>query len=337
MPNSRQSGPQYTHNQAGYNEQQNWQQQPASNDEEEINPSSNFAVTSNAPFDDLQKYFHSHMAVRQDNETFVSTAAELGDKKSRNMLIDSGGTHNFFHSRSERDDDESSFSNYVSLHTETVRAAFSRTRIIGKGQVYVPLNGGMELTAYHTPQFTNNILSVSGLSDHFDVLFSSSVRNYKGCFIFNKSTRNVIFETPCENGMNVLRHETSSHPKHALALSADVHTKDGDDQKDWHEKTGPPSADRYLRLSYMFPSVPSFSRTSMNQLMFAPCLTEKAKKRPILPAEIRTTAPLQQVHLDISGPFVPTLSQETYAVHFMESHTAKSDVYLLLKKRSDLS
>ena len=329
MPNSRHSGPHYTHNQTGYNAQQNWQQQPTSNDEEEFNPNSNFAATNNAPFDDPQGYFHSNMAVREDNDIFVSTVAELGDKKSWNMLIDSGGTHNFFHSRS-------SFSNYVLLHTETVRAAFSRTRIIGKGQVYVPLNGGMKLTAYHTPQFTNNILSVSELSNHFDVLFSSSFPNYKGCFIFNKSTRNVIFETPCENGLYVLRQETSSHPKHALALSADVYAKDGDVQKDWHEKTGHPSADRYLRLSYMFPLVPSFSRTSMNQLMCAPCLTGKAKKRPILPVEIRTTAPLQQVHLDISWPFVPKLSQETYAVHFMESHTAKSDVYLL-KKRSDLS
>ncbi len=44
------------------------------------------------------------------------------------------------------------------------------------------------------------------------------------------------------------------------------------------------------------------------------------------------THPIQEIHLDISGPFVPTWDNKTYAVHFIDSFTAKSDIQLLETK-----
>ena len=73
----------------------------------------------------------------------------------------------------------------------------------------------------------------------------------------------------------------------------------------------------------------------MDKLVCIPSLTGKAKKASIRSAELRTDVPLQEIHLDISGPFIPTLTGETYAAHFLESHMAKSDV-VLLKARSEI-
>ena len=73
----------------------------------------------------------------------------------------------------------------------------------------------------------------------------------------------------------------------------------------------------------------------MEKLFCIPCLTDKARKEPIRPADLHIMTPLQEIHLDISGPFIAALTGETYAAHFLESHTARSDV-VLLKARHEL-
>ena len=187
------------------------------------------------------------------------------------------------------------------------------------------------MTAYHTPHFKSNILSVSELSNHFDVLFSSTFKSKKGCFIFKQGTHDIVFETPCQDGLYILNAaQKDTQPRRALIAKHNPSS-----EREWHNKTGHPSPDRYMKLSYIFLSVPSFSKTLMDRLVCIPCLTGKAKKAPIRSAELRTSAPLQEIHLDISGPFIPALAGETYAAHFLESHTAKSDV-VLLKARSEL-
>ncbi len=35
---------------------------------------------------------------------------------------------------------------------------------------------------------------------------------------------------------------------------------------------------------------------------------------------------MQEIHLDVSGPIVPTLTDELSAVHFVDAFTAKSDI-----------
>lgn len=138
----------------------------------------------------LEGHFRANMTVIEKKRKFASSVAKLGDDKSPNMLINSGGTHNFFHFMS-------SFSNYERIGTETVRVSFIKTNITGKVLVWDPLNGGVQMNGHHTPQFTSNILSVRELNDHFDVLFSSAIQSKKGCFIFKQRTRSVIFDTLC--------------------------------------------------------------------------------------------------------------------------------------------
>ncbi len=42
--------------------------------------------------------------------------------------------------------------------------------------------------------------------------------------------------------------------------------------------------------------------------------------------------PIQEIHLDISGPFIPTWSDERFAVQFVDAFTAKWDIDLLKTK-----
>ena len=42
--------------------------------------------------------------------------------------------------------------------------------------------------------------------------------------------------------------------------------------------------------------------------------------------------PIEEINIDISGPYIPTLTGERYAAHFLDSRTSKSDVYLLKTK-----
>ena len=177
-----------------YNPYNNWNQVDTQDATQDGNNIQGANAARRLSFDQPQECFHANMAVAKVKTRFASSVATLGQHKSPNMLIDSGGTHNFFHSLS-------SFSNYERIETEMVQAAFNKTKIIGKGLVWIPLNGGMQMIAYHTPQFQSNILSVSELSDHFDVLFSSKFKPMKDCFIFKQGTQDVIFETPCQDGL----------------------------------------------------------------------------------------------------------------------------------------
>lgn len=259
---------------------------------------------------------------------FRTTVATIGDKKSSEALIDSGGTHHFFHSKS-------SFLDCEPISEESVLAAFGSTTIIGKGLVWIPLNGGMQVEAYHAPRFSNNILAVCHLAVHYDVLFTSTFRSYSGnrCFILETQTKRVIFQTPCENGLYSMPTEAQNRMAalvaHAPKLGSNI------EALDWHNKVGHPSSQRYIQLSNMREDVPTFHSNTLKNIDCVPCLKGKARRAPVRPVPATTIHALEEIHLDISGPFVPTIFGEKYAVHFMDGHTAKSDVRLL-KARSEL-
>ena len=42
--------------------------------------------------------------------------------------------------------------------------------------------------------------------------------------------------------------------------------------------------------------------------------------------------PIEEINIDISGPYIPTLTGERYAAHFLDSRTSKTEVYLLKTK-----
>ena len=83
---------------------------------------------------------------------FRSTIAEVDAKKSGEMLIDSGGTHHFFH-------DRSLFRDFKDIEPKQVLLASGSSEISGTGKVWIPLNGGMWIAAFYTPNFSTHILS----------------------------------------------------------------------------------------------------------------------------------------------------------------------------------
>ena len=100
----------------------------------------------------------------------------------------------------------------------------------------------------------------------------------------------------------------------------------------WHFKTGHPSPTRYSQLSRFFPDVPFFPRNNLSEMFCITCQQGKTKRAAVLPTPAKVTMPLELVHLDISGPVLPSLSRSTYALSIMDSMTAKSDVFFLKKK-----
>ncbi len=131
---------------------------------------------------------------RANTIRFRSTLAKIDERKSPRALIDSGATHNFFY-------EKSMFLTYEPIANETVSAAFGTTSILGQGLVWIPLHGGMQVTAYHPPHFHSHIRAVCCLSKHFDVLFSDKFEGSAGCFLLRPGTPTVLFKTPCSEGL----------------------------------------------------------------------------------------------------------------------------------------
>lgn len=67
---------------------------------------------------------------------FRSTVAQCGDPKSNSTLIDSGGSHHFFHSMS-------SFVNYERSEKQDVQAASEVSIPVDKAQLFVAIAGGI--------------------------------------------------------------------------------------------------------------------------------------------------------------------------------------------------
>lgn len=86
-------------------------------------------------------------------------------------LIDSGATKNVFFRPSE-------LLAYTVLTPETVKGATGSTVIVGKGLVWISIDGGQNLQANNLPIFDPNILSVDVFDKKIKVLFYSSIRAY---------------------------------------------------------------------------------------------------------------------------------------------------------------
>lgn len=103
---------------------------------------------------------------------FRSSVAVVDKNKTADMLIDSGGTHHFFHSIS-------SFVQYERVHTKDVMSALGLSIIVGKGLIRTPLDKDTLVEAYHTPHFSTNILAVSKLTKNFDIVLSEGLLQKK--------------------------------------------------------------------------------------------------------------------------------------------------------------
>lgn len=258
---------------------------------------------------------------------FRSTLATIDMNKSHKFLIDSGGTHNFVF-------DRSLFIEYEKIAKETVAAAFGTPSfIIGKGSVSIPIEGGRIIEAYHAPQFHSHILSVSQAATKMNLrsVFGLDYRGYNGNrgFLIDQTNDQIVYQTPCRDGLYSI--DLVNKAASTSKISEASNTRQA---LEWHSKTGHPSADRYYKLSKENPSVQKFTMETLKAIECTPCSTGKQKKAPTRATTPSAAAPLEEVHLDTSGKFTPTLNGETYAVHFIDSFTAKSDLKLV-KNRSE--
>lgn len=105
---------------------------------------------------------------------------------------------------------------------------------------------------------------------------------------------------------------------------------------EWHYRTGHPSPSSYLRLAQTFEDIPYFTRSTMEGLFCVPCQLGKARRAAVRATPDTISNPLELVHTDIAGPVTPSTGGSTYSLCFMDSYTAKSDVFFL-KKKSELS
>ena len=192
------------------------------------------------------------------------------------------------------------------------------------------------MVAYHAPRFNNNILAVSELSTHVDVLFSDVYRPFKGCFMFQPGSRTILFETTCSYGLYKMPLSNTgasrSKRRESFSLAVAARVPQHQDAKMWHDKTGHPSAGRYLQLTKFLKNVPSFHPNVLQALECVPCIMAKAKQSSVRSAASKVDLPIEEINIDISGPFIPTINGEKYGAHFLDSRTAKSDVQLLKRK-----
>lgn len=106
--------------------------------------------------------------------------------------MDSGALLNFFHTKS-------SFITYESIPTESVHAASSTSKLILRGTIQLPIDGGTIIEAYYTPEFSANILSVRLLLETFKIDFKEDNEGKARCIIKNKNNLKVIQHLPEED------------------------------------------------------------------------------------------------------------------------------------------
>ena len=75
---------------------------------------------------------------------------------------------------------------------------------LGKDWSHSRSEKGIKIEAYHAPQFESNIISVRILSSTFDVIFSSTRKDYNACFLVDPSTKKTVAEYPLVNNMYLM-------------------------------------------------------------------------------------------------------------------------------------
>lgn len=291
-----------------------------------------FSAPGNAPYGFMAKI------------KFKTTLAKCSDNKSKDWLIDSGASHHFCNNKSM-------FVSYESTLTTQVQAAAEVSILVGKGQIYIPLAGGLVITAYHAPHFQTNIVSVGMLTDMLNVSFSKDPparNNVSTCLVYKRRSAkpcNMIeinsdglYRILNEKGFSaqgvvevarsgrneVVRNNWPVSSGRASHLNMAL---------EWHNKTGHPHTNRYMKLANMFENIPKFPRQVLDEMLCVPCRLAKLQRRAILPSRRDTIRPLELVHVDITGKMTTTsLGSSCYGIGFMDDFTAKSDVYFLKSK-----
>ena len=134
--------------------------------------------------------------------------------------------------------------------------ATAEFKIIGKGKVKLPINGGLAVRAYHTTGFPlkNNI--GKKLVKTFEVLFSEHLRPHS-CYILMKSgILQIIQEFSLIGDTYPIRVDLNK-PKTFQEKRSSV------DTSEWQRRVGHPSPELYFKLSEFFSDVPKFDKPTL--------------------------------------------------------------------------
>lgn len=143
---------------------------------------------------------------------FKSTLEKFNDEKEPNALIDSGGTHHFFYSKS-------SFETYEEIPSKKVKSAAGQSSIVGRGTVRLPIDDGITVEAFHAPLFSWNILSVGKLSYMYDITLSTEINNSEKtsfCIFKRKGSASVILKQAIEGGFYIIKLPATKKGKRKL-------------------------------------------------------------------------------------------------------------------------
>lgn len=118
----------------------------------------------------------------------------LASQNKEVAFIDSGATDHFFLERRY-------FELYVEIGDAEIDIASGTSRLVGKGIVTVPIENGINVTAFRVSKFEANIVCPRLLAKTFDISFSEFFRAYNACFLFKPGTQDAVAEYPQNNMM----------------------------------------------------------------------------------------------------------------------------------------
>ena len=124
----------------------------------------------------------------------------------------------------------------------------------------------------------------------------------------------------------------------ATATNENIHKTLPHDNKSLHchYKTLYPRPVRLFCLAQIFQDVPQFPRDTLRNLFCVPCSITVMQRAPVRKSSYELRNPLQLVHIDITGPVIPSTRNKTYAVSILDCFSAKSDAYFI-KRISELA
>lgn len=121
----------------------------------------------------------------------------------------------------------------------------------------LPFGTGIVQEAYHSFDFTCNVVAGHLLSESFELLLYSTVKNFSGCFIFKKwslNTTDIIKEVPVTDGLHPITLPSRKTHNQALAKQ-EISTyvmKDGTKSSFMFRLDASKTCRRFTRISRRF-------------------------------------------------------------------------------------
>lgn len=177
------------------------------------------------------------------------------------------------------------------------------------------------------PEFRNNLLSVSCMTDHgYTVIFSKNHAEVK------RKDGTVAFQAKRRGQLYVMNEDQSIYSNKALCSSSNVNDK----QLRWHERYGHLNFRDLNKLKSRNMVINMDLKPTNEKFVCEICDKGKIHQLPYKNSVNRSTSKLNLVHSDICGPFdIESLGGAKYFATFIDDYTGYIQV-VMLKKRSEI-